>query len=1367
MKVVSPGALIGKYPVTRLLSAGGMGMVYEAVHPILGTRVAIKTIRPELAHDARVVDRFFKEALATSRIRDERLPQIFDQARLPDDTPYMVMELLEGEDLGHRLARGPLEPRYATRVMLEVLEVLDRVHRLGIIHRDLKPQNIFLAKSELLGEVPKLLDFGVAHFETDAATRPGEVMGTPLYMALEQSDTTLRVGAWTDVFSAGVVLYEAIAGAGRRPWGAVGPLAYLAALDNRTPPRPLTDLVPEVPVELADVLTRALDPEPEARFADALSFARALEPFAEARGALYARRTVASGAPLPAEPSGLEDTLYSPPSDITFREPGRPTPPVRPVARDAAARLSARLAGLLPHAPRPRTADTLRPGERRPVTLLALVVQVEAAPGYALDAEQADALVDEITPAFRASMERAGGRVHRAVGRGLLATFGHDAAAEDDTDRALGAGLSILAQRATIDAEMRPFGCGVTVRGGVHQALTRVADDGGDADLLRGDAAEVVVALQQAAAPNTVLVSAPARAAGGDRFQWRSVGSLKVKGRSETVEASELGRDQEVPSRRRSQPGAARPVVGRADELAQLEALYQRVAAGDAQVRVVELFGPPGAGKSRLAHALADRLAARARAVTLVAQPLTLQPYGLWVSVLRQLLFGGDERRPATYEPGARLAHLAVHLGGEDREALLSLTDVARVLLGVGRDDLGDDPEGMAGRILQLISLSLRAAARQTEETTGRPMAVILDDLHRADAASMQLLPLVVPRLSVGAAPLLVAVTRAGDAGAADDPTVHRLQVGPLPAADADALLDAVADGRPTSAAARALVHERAAGNPLFVEELVRALAARQMLNADAGALRHFALPDSLYGLLLHRVSRLPRPQRQALQRLAVVGPLVEDWLWRGVAERLGDEEAADEAALFALARQDFIARETLADGVRYRFRQHLLRDAVYGSVLPDNRRVLHRIAAETIEAQPAVDARSGPRLLYHWERAEVPERTRHHALRVGRHRLRLGAYEEAVHALTLAVSLGAADGPDALAAAGVRGTLAHALFYLGRFDDAEDHGRAAIERLAPVVTEATAPAPAVRQAAEVRVVLAQVAHYRSDWEQAQEELEWAEHLFERAGEPVKAATARSALGFVLRSLGRTAEGLDLAREAWTVLSGGDDEPALVRAGHDLGNLLRDLGHHEEALEVFDRAIEIGDALVRAGQLSRARWAGAARSGRALVYLALGRLDEAVADQRQVYDDTVQAGNLVGQTVSGFHLADALAHRGDLDAARLMGERVLETAGRVGMPDRALKARLLLARLAHARGHVDVEREHLEAAEFLARRTQGGDAAWLDVVERLLPHLMREGRDDEANSLLREARERAGRVQRPAYLRRVEAIARSARDARG
>ena len=107
MKVLSPGALIGKYPVTRLLSAGGMGMVYEAVHPILGSRVAIKTIRPELAHDARVVDRFFKEALATSRIRDERLPQIFDQARLPDDTPYMVMELLEGEDLAQRLAQCP------------------------------------------------------------------------------------------------------------------------------------------------------------------------------------------------------------------------------------------------------------------------------------------------------------------------------------------------------------------------------------------------------------------------------------------------------------------------------------------------------------------------------------------------------------------------------------------------------------------------------------------------------------------------------------------------------------------------------------------------------------------------------------------------------------------------------------------------------------------------------------------------------------------------------------------------------------------------------------------------------------------------------------------------------------------------------------------------------------------------------------------------------------------------------------------------------------------------------------------------------------------------------------------------------------
>src|SRR5206468_3624805 len=124
----------------------------------------------------------------------------------------------EGEDLGQRLANGPLDPGYAARLMFEVLELLAKVHTLGIVHRDLKPANIFIARSNLFGEIPKLLDFGVAHIASNTMTHAGQMLGTPAYMSPEQALDPRRIGPWTDIFAAAVVLFELIAGPGERPW---------------------------------------------------------------------------------------------------------------------------------------------------------------------------------------------------------------------------------------------------------------------------------------------------------------------------------------------------------------------------------------------------------------------------------------------------------------------------------------------------------------------------------------------------------------------------------------------------------------------------------------------------------------------------------------------------------------------------------------------------------------------------------------------------------------------------------------------------------------------------------------------------------------------------------------------------------------------------------------------------------------------------------------------------------------------------------------------------------------------------------------------------------------------------------------------
>src|SRR5262249_48643820 len=146
------------------------------------------------------------------------------------------------------------------------------------------------ARSELFGEIPKLLDFGVAHFVNSPHTRPGEVLGSPFYMAPEQIHTQCDLGPWTDVFSAGVVLYEMLTGTGSRPWPTGSLVEYLTAISTRKRPRELIDMAPDLPRGLCDAVMKAIRVDAGARYTDAISFAQAIEPFAADRAALYNSR---------------------------------------------------------------------------------------------------------------------------------------------------------------------------------------------------------------------------------------------------------------------------------------------------------------------------------------------------------------------------------------------------------------------------------------------------------------------------------------------------------------------------------------------------------------------------------------------------------------------------------------------------------------------------------------------------------------------------------------------------------------------------------------------------------------------------------------------------------------------------------------------------------------------------------------------------------------------------------------------------------------------------------------------------------------------------------------------------------------------
>jgi len=260
----------GRYQLGRVIGRGGMATIHEAMDLRLERPVAVKLLRPEAAADADLADRFRREALAATVLRHPNIVACLDTGT-DDGQPYLVMDLVDGEDLAARLKRGGrLAPTHAARIGLDVARALGVAHVRGIVHRDVKPGNILLASD---GRA-MVTDFGIARLAADAeAARPGTTLGSVHYFSPEQAKGATTTPA-SDVYGLGLVLYEAMTGA--RAFGGETTDAIALARIGATPPSPRS-IRPEVPVDLDAVVRRALAPEPGDRYANGNAMATALE----------------------------------------------------------------------------------------------------------------------------------------------------------------------------------------------------------------------------------------------------------------------------------------------------------------------------------------------------------------------------------------------------------------------------------------------------------------------------------------------------------------------------------------------------------------------------------------------------------------------------------------------------------------------------------------------------------------------------------------------------------------------------------------------------------------------------------------------------------------------------------------------------------------------------------------------------------------------------------------------------------------------------------------------------------------------------------------------------------------------------------
>ncbi|MBD0329968.1 MAG: AAA family ATPase [Thermoleophilia bacterium] len=654
-------------------------------------------------------------------------------------------------------------------------------------------------------------------------------------------------------------------------------------------------------------------------------------------------------------------------------------------------------------------------GERKPVTALFADVVGSTALAESMDPEEWIGVVTQAFEVLAEAAYRYEGTVAQLLGDGLLAFFGAPLAHEDDPERAIRAGVEMVREIEALGDEL---GLELRIRVGINTGLVVVGNVGND---LRyeytavGDAMNVASRMQAAASPGSVLVTEETHRLAAGQFEVVDLGGIEVRGRSERVRAYEVVAAAPVARRSRGVPGLESPTIGRAEELTRLRQALEVVRAGRGRAAVV--LGDPGIGKTRL---LADLRAGSDGEVGWVeGQCLSYGarlPYGLVLSLVRSLL--GAPPPLADEHVAEALERHARELLGEPAPGAVRYL---RHLLGLPlpateADALARlDPERLHVAYVDALRRLLDAAAR------ARPLVLVCEDVHWADAASVETLR---PLLSLAAeAPILLLLTcrperdvtgwrLVTEARETYGDALTELALSPLSPDDSRVLVAHLLRIEALPEELRRLILSKGEGNPFFIEEVIRMLVERGAIERRGDdwvaveRVEEVEIPTTLHGLLLARIDRLPEAAKAVLRVAAVIGRRFSVGLLEEVAD--GDGVAAEVSALEAAG---LVRLASATPALEYEFRHALVQEAAYGSLLKRERRRLHRAVGEALERLQGVDAAT---LALHFEQAGDETRATRYLTEAGRHALKRFAHLEARELFDRALSyLARADDSD------------------------------------------------------------------------------------------------------------------------------------------------------------------------------------------------------------------------------------------------------------------------------------------------------------------------------------------------------------------
>ncbi len=936
----------GKYQLLDLLARGGMAEVFKAKsHGVEGFEkiLVIKRILPELSENPQFVEMFINEAKIAVTLSHANIVQVFDLGRA-DESYFIAMEYVAGYDLATVLRRSkkykkPLPQELAVYIVSEVAKGLDYAHRrrdsrmrsLNIVHRDVSPQNVLLSYE---GEV-KLTDFGIAKARTtvEGDTEIGVLKGKYAYMSPEQANSR-EVDARTDLFALGTVLYEALSG--ENPFVARSTYDTLQNVRSGAS-RPLIEVVPDVPKELSDIVARAMAPSSAERHPNAGRLYEDLIQFLYSSGRRVGAHDLsrfldelreASEAGRPEDDGRLEAAFDAEGGAVSY-EGGGATPVEVPSSPATGAR---RALGTTGSGGKQKTGTGVaRPrAERRDVSVMTLLSPPN------------DSTPESIVHSL---LRRFGGlvadRESTAEGRRLIVLFGAVDPDGRDTEAAVRCALRIARAAANASETMGEAGPRIAV----HSARVLVDLAG---EVVRDDR-------------YTKLVGAATELAGQGRAgQVLATSAVEKICRSLfhfTPDANGAGNAFRVTGER-SVAEAYGKFVGRRHELRRIGELL--AVANKGRRKVVAVVGDAGTGKTRLLVETVRRLRLGGHEVGMHLATVSRQNRDVPLSAFQEMLrvvLGIDELDP---EPLIRDKVLRL------RELGLTTPEMRAVEVALGLPIEEEQAGQPVGRPLR--AALARIATRLAED---RLTVFAFDGVESMDDESQALLDGLLRDVRDSRIAVVLAYRPGFVHPWTDVPGYEEIGLGPLDDEDVVRLTGVRLGGDEVPMDLLRDVTAKSGGNPLYVEEYLKALVDAGAVEVSGGQVVYrpevaeVEVPKTLRGIVAARVARLGPTQRHMLQIAAVVGSRFGS----DVLAKVADEDASTVArALSVLERRGVVVRQGASE---YAFAHDLVGEVLRSGLTIDARKEMHgAVAAALEELHPQRIDEMAERLAEHWRQA-------------------------------------------------------------------------------------------------------------------------------------------------------------------------------------------------------------------------------------------------------------------------------------------------------------------------------------------------------------------------------------------------------------